>query len=132
MKTLEKPVFIRFEDADPAGVIFYPRAIALAHTVIEELIRCSPLGWKAWFASPNLAAPIRRTEAEFFHPLRAGEKITALAQVECLGETSVSFVVSFRNADNAVAAHFRTVHVLIEKSTGRPVPLTPAIRAALT
>jgi 1,4-dihydroxy-2-naphthoyl-CoA hydrolase len=132
MTTLEQSVFIRFEDADPAGVIFYPRAIAIAHAVIEELIRCSPLGWNAWFASPTHAAPIRRAEAEFFHPLRTGEKVTARANVESLGETSVVFVVTFLNADHAVAAHVRTVHVLIDRSTGHPVPLTPEIRAALS
>jgi acyl-CoA thioesterase FadM len=129
---LEQPVFIRFEDADPAGVIFYPRAIALAHAVIEELIRCSPLGWNAWFVSPTHAAPIRRAEAEFFHPLRAGEKVTARAMVDTLGETSVIFVVRFLTADNVVAAQVRTVHVLVDRFTGHPVPLTPEIRAALS
>ena len=53
-------VTIRFEDADPAGVVFYPRAIALAHAAVENLIRCSPLGLEAWFASPTHAAPLRR------------------------------------------------------------------------
>lgn len=132
MTQLEQPVLIRFEDADPAGVIFYPRAIALAHAVIEELLRRSPLGWNAWFCSPTHAAPVRRAEAEFFHPMRPGEKVTALARVENLGETSVTFVVEFINADNIVAARVRTVHVLIDKISGSPVALTSEIRAALS
>ncbi len=132
MTVLEHPVFIRFEDADPAGVIFYPRAIALAHAVVEELLCRSPLGWNAWFASPTHAAPIRRAEAEFFHPMRPGEKVTARASVENLGETSVTFVVEFVNAAGNVAARVRTIHVLIDKNNGRPLPLTAEIRAALS
>lgn len=132
MTALEQDLFIHFEDADPAGVIFYPRAIARAHSVIEEFIRRSPLGWAAWFASSTHAAPIRRAEAEFFHPMRPGEKVTARANVENLGESSVTFVVEFVNAAGTIAARVRTIHVLIEKNSGRPVPLTQEIRAALS
>lgn len=132
MTTFEQHLFIRFEDADPAGVIFYPRAIALAHSVIEEMFRLSPLGWHLWFASPTHAAPLRHAEAEFFHPMRPGEKVTARANVENLGKTSVTFVVEFINTNNAVAARVRTVHVFIDKNSGRPAPLTPEIRAALS
>lgn len=127
----EQTVTIRFEDADPAGVVFYPRAIAMAHAVVEEMIRRSPLGWDAWFASPVHAAPLRHAEADFFLPMRPGRDFTALAQVERLGETSVTFLVKFTDEEGRTAALMRTVHVLIAKATGRPVPLTGEIRAAL-
>jgi len=130
MRTFEQNVLIRFEDADPAGVVFYPRAIALAHGVIEEMIRSSSLGWEAWFASLTHAAPVRQAEANFLEPMAAGEKLSAKAQVECLGETSVTFLVEFRNEAQRIAARVRSVHVLIEKATGRPVRLTSAIRNA--
>lgn len=127
----EQTVTIRFEDADPAGVVFYPRAIAMAHAVVEGMIRRSPLGWDAWFASPVHAAPLRHAEADFFLPMRPGRDFTALAQVERLGETSVTFLVKFTDEEGRTAALVRTVHVLIAKATGRPVPLTGEIRAAL-
>jgi acyl-CoA thioesterase FadM len=126
----EQSVTIRFDDADPAGVVFYPRALALAHGVVEDMIRASALGWDAWFGSPLHAAPLRRAEADFFHPLRAGQTVTARAGVAEIGATSVTFAVEFATEDGAVAARFRTVHVLIAKDTGRPVPLTDAMRAA--
>ena len=130
MLTFEKTVMIRFEDADPAGVVFYPRAIALAHGVVEDMIRQSALGWAGWFASAAHAAPLRRAEAEFSQPMRPGESFTARAVVEKLGETSVTFGVGFYASDGARAAQVTTVHVLISKATGRLVPLTPEIRAA--
>jgi acyl-CoA thioesterase FadM len=130
MLTWETTVSVRFEDADPAGVVFYPRAIALAHGVVEDMIRQSALGWAGWFASAAQAAPLRRAEAEFSQPMRPGESFTARAVVEKLGETSVTFGVGFYASDGARAAQVTTVHVLISKATGRPAPLTAEIRAA--
>ena len=130
MLTWETTVTIRFEDADPAGVVFYPRAIALAHGVVEDMIGQSAIGWDAWFASPTHAAPLRKAEAEFLRPMRPGERFTARAVVEKLGATSVTFLVEFRDGHGRTAAAVRTVHVLIDRATGRPAPLPPEIRAA--
>ncbi len=130
MHTHEENVTVRFEDADPAGLVFYPRAVAMAHALIEELIARSPLGWAGWFASPSYAAPVRKVDAEFLRPMRAGETFRARAEVERIGSTSVTFVVELGNAD-APAARIRSVHVLIDKVTGRPVPVPGAVREAL-
>ena len=130
MAAFQTNVTIRFEDADPAGVIFYSRALALAHAAVENLIRQSPLGWDAWFASPTYAAPLRRAEADFFLPMRPGETFTARVTVEKLGNTSITFLVEFTDAAGNPAARIRTTHVLIDKSTGQPIPLTGPIREA--
>jgi YbgC/YbaW family acyl-CoA thioester hydrolase len=129
--TFETYVTIRFEDADPAGIVFYPRAIALAHGVIEDLIRQTELGWHGWFENHGLAAPVRHAEADFLAPMRAGETLMARAWVEKLGETSGTFLVEFRGNDGETRARIRTAHVLVDRSTGKPVPMTPEIRAAL-
>jgi 4-hydroxybenzoyl-CoA thioesterase len=131
MRTYEEAVTISFADADPAGVAFYPRAIALAHGVVENLIMHSGIGWHAWFASPDQAAPLRHAEADFLLPMRAGETFTARAAVEKIGDTSVTFVVAFVNAADETAARIRTVHVTIDKATGKPIRITESIRAAL-
>jgi len=130
MRFHEEKTIIRFEDADPAGVIFYPRALALAHAAVERMIRRGPLGWDAWFASPQYAAPLRRAEADFFHPLRAGAEVTVRTSVEKCGETSVTFMVELLDADHRLAASIRTVHVLIDKRTGRPMALPQDMRRA--
>ena len=121
---------VGFGDADAAGVIFYPRALALAHAAVENFIRRSPLGWAAWFASPTHAAPIRRAEADFLSPVRAGDTITMRVGVVEVGETSVTFAVDFLDAEGCLAIRVRTVHVLIDKATGRAAPLTAEMRQA--
>jgi YbgC/YbaW family acyl-CoA thioester hydrolase len=131
MAAFRTNVTIRFEDADPAGIVFYPRAIALAHGVVEDLIRQTELGWHGWFDHHGLAAPVRHAEADFLAPMRAGESLTARAWVEKLGETSATFAVEFAGQDGEVRAQVRTIHVLVDRATGKPVPLTPEIREAL-
>lgn len=131
MATFETTVNIRFEDADPAGIVFYPRAIALAHGVVEDLIRQTELGWHGWFENHGLAAPVRHAEADFLAPMRAGETLQARAWVEKLGETSGTFAVEFLGNEGETRARIRTVHVLIDRSTSQPVAMTPEIRAAL-
>lgn len=132
MLTHEQPVTIRFGDADPAGAVFYPRAIELAHAAVEEMIRRSAIGWAAWFASPAHAAPLRRAEADFLLPMRPGETFTARASVHSTGETSATFLVEFLADDGRPAARVRTIHVLVDKATGRAAPLTAEIRRAFT
>lgn len=132
VKSHQEQVLIRFGDADPAGIIYFPRLIGLAHSVVENLIRQSSLGWTAWFASPDCVAPIRRAEADFFHPMAAGTVFTSQARVEKVGETSVTFLVEFLDDRRDVAARVRTVHVLVDKATGKPTTLNEAIRRAFS
>ncbi len=122
---------MRFGDCDPAGVIFYPRAFELAHAAVENFIRRSRIGWEAWFASPAHAAPIRHAEADFFSPVRPGDTIKLRVGVEQVGETSATFGVDFLDATGRVAVKVRTVHVLVDKATGCPAPLTAEVRQAL-
>jgi YbgC/YbaW family acyl-CoA thioester hydrolase len=131
MAAFETTVTIRFEDADPAGIVFYPRAIALAHGVVEDLIRQTELGWHGWFEHHGLASPVRHAEADFLAPMRAGEALQARAWVEKLGETSGAFMVEFLGNEGETRARIRTVHVLVDRATGNPVPMTPEVRRAL-
>jgi acyl-CoA thioesterase FadM len=122
--------FLSFGDADPAGVVFYPRALALAHEAVESLVRHSTVGWEDWFASATHASPLRRAEAEFFRPMLPGEEITTRAEVEKVGTTSATFRVDFLDRQGRTAATVRTTHVRIEKATGRAVTIEEKVRAA--
>lgn len=121
---------VTFSDCDPAGIIFYPRAMTLAHDAVEAMIAGSSIGRDAWFASSRYAAPLRRAELDFFHPLRPGDKISLRARVEKVGRTSVTFVVDFVGTSDQQVACAQTVHVLIDQTTGQPAELTAAMREA--
>jgi acyl-CoA thioesterase FadM len=122
---------IRFSDADPAGLLFYPRALTIAHDAVEAMIAHSALGRDDWFASPQHLAPLRRAEADFFHPLRPGDLVTVRSAVENLGSTSVTFRVDLLDPAGRICVTIRATHVLVDKTTGRPAPLPPPVRSAL-
>lgn len=130
MAACEEKIHISFGDADPAGVVFYPRALALAHQAVENFVRRAAIGWEAWFSSPVHAAPLRRAEADFLLPIRPGQILTTRTSVEKLGTSSVTFHVDFVDDAGRTAAVVRTTHVLVEKATGQRVPLSDEIRAA--
>jgi acyl-CoA thioesterase FadM len=131
MITREESIYLGFGDADPAGAVFYPRAFALAHQTVENLLRQSEVGWENWFASAKHAAPLRRAEADFFLPLRPGASVVTRAAVEKIGTTSVTFRVDLFESTGRLAATIRTTHVMIDKATGRATPLSRELSAAL-
>jgi acyl-CoA thioesterase FadM len=75
--------------------------------------------------------PLRHAEADFLRPMKAGEVFTARAVVEATGTSSVTFLVEFSDRAGRTTARIRAVHVLIDKHSGEPVPLTGEIRSAL-
>ncbi len=120
-----------FGDADPAGIVFYPQAIAMAHRLVEEFTRQTGPGWAGWFAHPAWAVPVRRVEAEFQSPLLPGAAFDATLQVKRLGATSVTLLVEFHAAFSQPAVLVTSVHVFVDRATGRPMAVPPEWRAAL-
>jgi acyl-CoA thioester hydrolase len=60
------------------------------------------------------------------------DTVTAGVRVARLGSSSVRYEVGlFRNDDEAAAAEGFFVHVYVDRLTRRPMPLNPALRAAL-
>lgn len=131
VRTFQSQKTLAFGDTDAAGVVFYPRLLALAHEAVEDLIRQAPCGWDAWFASARHAAPIRRAEADFFLPMRPGETFDVRAAVEETGGSSVIFTVEFLDSAGRCAARVRTVHVFIARPSGERMSVPEDIRAAL-
>jgi 4-hydroxybenzoyl-CoA thioesterase len=123
-------IILGFGDCDPAGVIFYPRVFALAHAALEEFLAVK-VGREAWFASPSHAFPVRQAEAEFHAPMRPGEMFRLAVAVEKVGGTSIAFAVEFLNSDGRVAARVRSVHVALDRDSGKPAPIPGKIRSAL-
>jgi len=60
------------------------------------------------------------------------EVIEAALRVDRLGNSSVQYGIAiFRAGEDEAAAHGRFVHVFVDRSSQRPVPIPPAIREAL-
>lgn len=91
---MEKSIFsytsrLYFSEADPAGIMFYSRAMELSHKAWEEFI-AEKIGWNTWFANPDFAFPIIDSHCKFLSPCRAGQEIYISLSIIKLGNSSLS------------------------------------------
>ena len=82
-------------------------------------------------ASPSIGLVVE-THCNYFSPIAFPDRVTAGLRVARLGNTSVRYEIGlFRNDATNAAAQGHFVHVYVDRATGRPTPLAPALRAAL-
>lgn len=122
---------VHFGDCDPAGVIFYPRAFELAHVAVEEFIRKKLEAEDAWFASPKHTFPVRRAEADFLGPMRPGADFHVSVSVEGIGTTSVTLAVKFADSAGTAVLCVRTIHVAVDRVSGKATSIPAEIRRKL-
>jgi len=72
------------------------------------------------------------TQCRYFGPLAFPDRVACGLRVARIGTSSVRYEVGiFRNDDDQASAEGHFVHVYVDKSTRRPVPLPADLRAAL-
>ena len=82
--------------------------------------------------SGELMGVCAESHCKFLAELSFPETVEAGLRVDHLGTSSVRYGIGlFRKEEAAAAAEGWFVHVFINRSTRRPAPLTPALRAAL-
>jgi acyl-CoA thioester hydrolase len=73
------------------------------------------------------------TSCRYFAELRFPERVEAGIALERLGSSSVVYQLAlFGDTSESPAAIGRFVHVYVDRSTRRPVPVPPEIRTALS
>jgi YbgC/YbaW family acyl-CoA thioester hydrolase len=111
---------IRFQDVDAAGIIFYPNVLALCHDVYVDFLAAHGSPLHEALKTPTWIAPIRHAEADYFRPLRFGDRVTiaiALAHVEP-SEVTLGYQVAKGEEIHAVA---QTVHTFVDPATFKRV-----------
>ncbi|MDO3523759.1 acyl-CoA thioesterase [Ralstonia pseudosolanacearum] len=72
------------------------------------------------------------SQCNYFAPLSFPDRVTAGLRVARLGHTSERYEVGlFGGEAREAAAQGHFIHVYVDRQTRRPVPLPPALRAAL-
>lgn len=110
----QKTVEIRFRNADPAGIAFFGHAYELAHDLYEDFVKHLGFEWKAWFANPEWAVPIRHSACEHLQPMFAGQSLHATIQVEKIGTTSFTLKYCFTRNEKTLC-EVTLVHIFISK-----------------
>lgn len=86
----ERTWTVRFSDADPFGIAYYPRIIEAVHETADMFME--EIGFPFWEISQDhgYGLPIVEVNFEFENPVEAGDKVT-VELVPSLGNRSVRF-----------------------------------------
>jgi len=122
---------VRFAHCDPAGIIFYPQYLMLAHEVKEDWLR-EGLGYplEQSLLTDRKGLPVVRLEVDFSAPSRFGEELLFQLEVVKVGRTSVDTLYSVFCGEE-LRCRIRSVDVRTDLETGQSVEWEPELREKL-
>lgn len=122
---------IRLADTDAAGVVYFARTLSLCHEAYEAALAEANLPLAELLGGGGIVVPVSRSEAEYFRPLRAGDKVRVACLPERLSENSfaVRYEVIRLGAPDKLAARARTEHVCASTTKRERAPIPPKLAA---
>ncbi len=115
-------VKVYFYDADPAGIIFYASIFKFAHYAYEDLMRSFNLK-RNYFFDDELILPIIHTQADYFSPIKVGEKLLISVTASQLRDNSFELSYKFTDENDLIRASAKTVHVCVRKDNFKKIKL---------
>ena|SRR5260221_565346 len=124
---------IRFDEVDPAGIVFFARYANFAHEAVENFFADLEGGYAGLIQARRIGLPIVHLEADFRAPLRYGDTLRVETSCAKLGTTSATFAHEIKNgASGDLAAVVRHVVVTVALESFRACPMPDDVRAQLT
>ncbi len=123
---MAKGFWIRFGDTDPYGVVYYATYHRWAHQAVEDFLREKGLDPDRFFRDPDagIGMPVVASEGIFKKPVRYPAFVVPSVRVEHVGESSITFAVSFL-VNDILVAETKLTFVCIDKNwKKRPLPET--------
>ena len=123
---------VRFGDADPAGLVYYPVLFHYCHAAMEEFFaaRCGAR-YDELVASRRLGFPAVNVRAEFFAPFVYGDEVGVEVWVSRVGRASATFEYRLRRAsDGRLCASASLVQVAMNLDERAAVPVPEELRRA--
>jgi acyl-CoA thioester hydrolase len=121
---------VRFRDCDPLGHV--NNAAYLTYLEQARLYY-----WRSrWgFGAENLSASpgviMARAEIDYRLPARYGQTLEVRIDLAAVGRTSFTYDYEILDEQGQTVASARTVQVMYDYATGRPVPIPADIRAKM-
>ena len=122
---------ITFRDADPAGVLFFARYLALAHDAYEEFLASRGVSFRSQLTEGLFILPIIHAECDYRRPLWIGDRATLRVTIVEIKRRTFTVAYELLTPEGKRAATCRTVHAAVDTATRRAIPLPSAILAAL-
>jgi 4-hydroxybenzoyl-CoA thioesterase len=127
-------ITVRFGDADPAGLVYYPVIFHYFHVAFEEFFaaRCG-VSYARLTRDEQIGFPTVNVRAEFFAPMVYGDEIDVEVSVARVGESSATFEYAARRvSDGVLCARSTQVHVAMSLAPRRAVSVPVNLRRVFT
>jgi 4-hydroxybenzoyl-CoA thioesterase len=122
---------IRFQDCDPAGIVYYPNFINRVEAAIEDwMLEVLGQSYRHWIVEERRALPRVKVSCDFMKPCTMGERLELALFVVKLGRSSFEVAAEGRVAGEL---RLRTNLVLVNMSltTRRAEPFAADLRRKL-
>ena len=122
---------VRLQHTDAAGVVFFARYFELAHEAYEHMLDALGHAFPADLGGETILYPIVHAESDYRAMLRLGDDLRIEVTVAEVKSRSFTLTYRFVNPAGDDAAALTTVHVAVDKGTGRSTRLPEDLAAAL-
>lgn len=122
---------IRFEDCDPAGIVFFPNYLRMLNSVVEDWLEHIGYPWSEIVGVRRMGTPTAQLDTSFLSPSQFGETLSFHLSVEKLGNSSLILRHVAQGKDR-VRLRARQVIVATSLDTHGAIAWPQDIRHAIT
>ncbi|MDZ7346246.1 MAG: acyl-CoA thioesterase [candidate division KSB1 bacterium] len=115
---------------DAAGIIFYGRLFDLAFEALSAFLQEIGFSVPYIINESDYLMPFVHAEADFLRPMRLGDEVIFEIGISRIGTSSFTVDYAVYVGDEK-AASLQTTQVLIDKASGKAVPLHDVLRQGL-
>ncbi|NTS64669.1 acyl-CoA thioesterase [Sphingomonas sp. HHU CXW] len=123
---------VRYAEIDGQKIVFNSRYLEYADVAVTEFWAWTGIAEALGDEWRHTEFNVRRAELDYLSSFRLGDEVQAFVRIERLGTTSITKRFELVNpATGTLCCAITMVSVNVDLASGRPVPLSPAIRAHL-
>jgi len=124
-------ITIPFQDIDAAGIVFFTHLFRYAHEAYEQFMSARGHSLASILKEGEYLLPLVHAEADYKQPLHHNENIIIELSVKKLGDSSFTLLYHCIDNTGGIRAIMETVHVTLDASQHKPIPIPESLRAAL-
>lgn len=127
----ERPRRIRFDQCDPAGIVFYPQYFILFNGLVEDWVTDGlGISYADVLGPRRVGLPTVSLQTDFKAISRMGDEVTLGLAVQRLGGSSMQLALDLRAGEQLRVATTLTL-VCTDLNTHRPIPMPSDLRRAI-
>jgi len=128
----ERPLTIRFSHCDPAGIVFFPRYLAMFNDLVEDWVTEGlGIAYADLLGARRVGLPSVSLNCQFSAISRMGDQVMLGLSLTHIGRSSIGLSLGCRQGDEQ-RVQVQQVLVATDLASHRPIALPADLRQALS